>query len=159
MLELDPTGLRLQLPRLDAAQLAAVWPGGGFGPPSTEPGLTLHRLRPSSWRRDVRRGRAGGLSIRDVTDSGAWSTEDRVGAAERALDRYSLVTDTGTEAEVLAWREVTLGRADWEVRVVVSSRLRADPDHFHLTSRVRAFEGPTLIWDRSRRQQVPRHGI
>ena len=161
LLELDAAGLRLELPRLTAAQLAAVWPDGGFGPPATAVGLDLRQRRAPSWRRDVGISSAGSLSIRDRTDSGHWSTADGVHVSERALDRYRLLADTGAQAEVIAWREVVVGRTGWEARVLASSRLSAaaDDDAFQLTSRVQAFDGRTLIWDRSRRRQVPRHGI
>jgi predicted acyl esterase len=163
LLDLDPLALHLRLPRLSAAQLAEAWPGCGFGPPSTEPGLELQRLRPPSWQRDIRGGQSGGqsggLSIREATDAGAWATDAGVSADERALDRYRLRTHTAADAEVFAWRQVTLGRPGWKVRVKVSSRLRADADRFYLSSRVRAFEDATLVFDRNRRQNIPRHGI
>ena len=160
-LELDPAGLRLELPRLDPARQAALWPDGGFGAPSGAAGLALRHLRPPSARRDIRPYGSGGISIRDRTDAGAWSTADGVLASERALDRYRLLSDTAATAEVIAWREVVVGRQGWEARVLASSRLRsaADTDTLLLSSRVQAFEGSRLLWDQSRRRSVPRHGF
>ncbi len=168
LLELDLAGLKLDLPELaeaDAAPAPEVADGPGqaaapFGPPigALVDLPTPNELRPASWVRRRRDLPGGGICITDRGDGGAWRDGDGVLTAERSLDRYRLGGDTGGGPELLAWREIRVGRSGWEAKVLAAGRLWSTDSHFHLSSRVIACWEGEQVWSLRRLAQFPRQG-
>ncbi|SLN41547.1 Cocaine esterase [Roseivivax jejudonensis] len=67
--------------------------------------------------------------------------------AAEARERYSILPDDPTSAtgEVTWIHEMR--REDWSVRTETETRLTCDTTHFHVTARLRAWEGDALVRD------------
>lgn len=56
-------------------------------------------------------------------------------------------------------RECSLEREGWRTRIVTSSRMTADAEHFHVENTLRAWEGDEPVFERTWHRSVPRDGV
>lgn len=158
--EVDLQRLRLELPLIRGG---ASRPSGeqDFGAAIAGAGSPAEggRLRePSPWERKVAQLPDGGIRILDRGDGGARRDELGVLTGERALDRYRWRGHTGAAPEVLAWREVEVGRAAWRAKVQAAGHLTSTDRHFIVSSHVIATWEGERIFRLKRRIALPRRG-
>ena len=53
----------------------------------------------------------------------------------------------------------TLSRSGWSVRTETYTTMRSDAQNFHLTGRIEAFEGDTLVFERDFDETIARDHI
>lgn len=156
---IDLDRLRLELP-VHHAGAARPIPRGELGPALAQTGQPGggRILREASWQRRTADLPDGGIRILDRSDGGARRAADGVLTAERALDRYRWRGHTGAAPEVLAWREVEVGRAGWRAKVLAASRLTSTDRHFIINSHVIATWEGERVFRLQRRKALPRRG-
>lgn len=156
-----PRGSTLHLPvrsprPAEDAALRPYEPPEGAPPLPTTPLAEPHH----DWR--VVRELAADTSTLEVTNDAG---RVRLGAAEdagatvvgrHATEWYrSRANDYDSVSGETRWVR-SLGRGDWQVRTVTTTRLTSDPTHFHLHADLDAYEGEARVFCRTFRRSYPR---
>jgi uncharacterized protein len=69
---------------------------------------------------------------------------------------WSIHPGNPLSARALIRWEQTLKRGDWSIRTETSSEMRSDATHFHVMGHVKAFEGDSIIFERSYADAIER---
>jgi len=138
------------------AVLRPYEPPEGAPPLPTTPLAEPHH----DWR--VVRELAADTSTLEVTNDAG---RVRLGAAEdagatvvgrHATEWYrSRANDYDSVSGETRWVR-SLGRGDWQVHTVTTTRLTSDPTHFHLHADLDAYEGEARVFCRTFRRSYPR---
>ena len=147
----------LDLPVL-APDDAAAGSAPAFGPPRSAPRLPTRELGASEPFRTVEHDEPSGRLTVTIDPEGdhRYALPDGLEISEHARDRFSIEEHDPTSAVVRCERRLGLRRGDWQVEVRTESEMRADRTDFHLLDRVRAYEGPDLVFDRTWERSIPR---
>jgi hypothetical protein len=144
--------LPLRAPRPEDDALAP------FGPAEGTPRIARDILRPPGRSRRLVLDQATRRQTLEVgADSGRirWRSLD-LETERTGRDTHSIVEGDPLSAEVRCEHRFELARDDWRVRGETDSTMTCDAQRFHVTNRVRAWEGEELVHDRERRFEVPR---
>ncbi len=150
--------LRLPLYHPDPAQEAALAPFGASE--GAAPGALLE-IRPratlqSQDRIDQDPGQ-GRVELVRSRDRGAWKTLDTdVHYDTRGELRFAIQAHDPLSASQTIDLTCELGRANWQIRTEVTTRLTADADQFRIVARLRAWEGDKAVFERDWDLQLPR---
>jgi predicted acyl esterase len=109
-----------------------------------------------NWR--VIRDLATDLSTLEVIDDhGAYRLED-IGTTvrRRAEEWYSYQGDDFSSPVGRARWIRALERGSWSIRTVTSTRLSCDPEHFHLSAELDAYEGDTRVYSHNWQRRIRR---
>lgn len=153
-LTLHASGCELRLPiRHDNGQ-----PTPSFAEPESAPPLTTREIRPAHHVRRFSRDYVNGRSIAEfIADFGEYQdlsidlTRGSVAREYYAIDP----TDPTTARMDTHWTQ-TLNRGEWSVRTESHASLRCDAERFHVSARVEAYEGDTLIHEKHWERTLPR---
>jgi putative CocE/NonD family hydrolase len=118
-------------------------------------------VRPSSNSRKVERDAAtGAVTLAIVDDFGEIRDADHgLVNGGIARERWTIHPDDPLSARGVTHWTSTLSRDGWSLRTETFSAMRSDADTFHLTGRIEAYEGETLIFERDFKEEVPRDHI
>lgn len=131
-----------------------------FAPAQAAPPVALTELRAPSNRREVHIDQGSGMHTLTIVDDFGASRIDEHGLCYGAVGRetYRIHPDNPLSArQECHWTEERW-RGDWKVRTETRSALRASKTHWHVTGRLEAYEGATLVfsrdWDRKIRRKM-----
>lgn len=132
-----------------------------FPDPEAASPWRVETLRKSSNSREVSRDPATGfVSLSIVDDFGEVRDSDHGlvnGGVAREVWRIDPIDPLSAEGET-HWTQ-TLSRNEWSVRTETFTKMRSDAQNFHLTGRIVAYEGETLVFERNFEEIVARDHI
>ncbi|SMH53313.1 CocE/NonD family hydrolase [Mesorhizobium australicum] len=133
--------------RFEAPQAASAW--------------QVEELRPPSSERRIERDLETGLvTVVVANDFGEVRDLDHgLVSGSRMSERWTIRPDDPLSARAEIWWEQTLGRGDWSVRTEARSAMRSDPEHFHLTARLDAWEDHATVFGRDFAASIPRRHL
>jgi hypothetical protein len=79
--------------------------------------------------------------------------------AEKGSDTFSIVEGDPLSARADSEWTITLGRGDWQTRVVTESAVSCDAESFHVANRVEGYEGDEQIFSRTWTTTIARDHI
>ncbi|AZL60645.1 CocE/NonD family hydrolase [Tabrizicola piscis] len=134
--------------------------GDDWVPPPAESGPAWrHRvLRAGTAARRVETDLIGGrVTLVVETDEGDSENLDHgLVSGGTMSERWSILPDDPLSARAeIAWQQ-RLSRGDWSVRTEALTTMWGDATHLHFHSRLTAWEGETVVHDRSSAHKVPR---
>jgi uncharacterized protein len=132
-----------------------------FPEPEAATPWRIETLRESSNSRKVDRNPAtGSVTLSIVDDFGEVRDSDH-GLVNGGIARETWTIDPAdplsAEGET-HWTQ-TLSRNEWSVRTETFTKMRSDTQNFHLTGRIVAYEGDTLVFERNFEEIVARDHI
>ena len=147
------TEASLALPVRPAAQ-GDEW---RFEAPESAKPWQIENVRKAKSSRTSERGEDGTVKLTVFNDFGC----DR--DLEHGLESGSLTEeiwsihpgDPLSARADIRW-EQTLKRSDWSIRTETSSEMRSDQTHFHVTGHVKAFEGDSIVFERTYTDAIER---
>ena len=102
----------------------------------------------------------GRVELVRTRDRGAWRTTDTDVAYDATGElRFSIQADDPLSAMQQMDLTSTLGREGWDARTQVVTRLTSTADAFVLHASLAAFEGETLVFDRTWDVTIPRDNV
>ena len=132
-----------------------------FPEPEAATPWRIETLRESSNSRKVDRNPAtGSVTLSIVDDFGEERDSDHGlvnGGIAREIWTIDPVDPLSAEGET-HWTQ-TLSRNEWSVRTETFTKMRSDAQNFHLTGRIVAYEGDTLVFERNFEEIVARDHI
>jgi uncharacterized protein len=132
-----------------------------FPAPEAAAPWQVETLRKSSNIRKIDRNPAtGSVTLSIVDDFGEVRDSDHRlvnGGVAREIWTIDLADPLSAEGET-HWTQ-TLSRNEWSVRTETFTKMRSDALNFHLTGRIVAYEGETLVLERNFEEIVPRDHI
>lgn len=155
----------LHLPMRDGAALAQQDAQlAPFGEAQGAPPSALVEIRPRTTDRSQDRMTEhlgeGLVELVRSRDRGAWRTLDSdVSYDTRGEHRFSIQVDDPLSAQQQLTLTSTLGRAGWQVRTDVTTRLSASADAFRIEARLDAWEGETPVFSRDWLLEFPRDNL
>jgi len=154
-LTLDESQTCLELPVQDHASPLSH----PFLEPENGPALEQAWIRPSS----------GAWTVEEDMETGSLTTHILDDYGDRIISKLGLRTSLkGTEAWKISpddplsatadiYFETLTGRADWQITTQVSTRMKADETHFHITANVIALENGKQIFHKSYNHAIKRN--
>ena len=155
----EPVTLTLLTGGIDIPERAA---GSGnevsFEEPEAARPWNTQTVRPASNSRTVERDDKTGLvTLAIVDDFGEIRDADhglRNGGIAR--ERWTIHPANPLSARGITHWTSTLSRDEWSVRTETFAAMHSDASNFHLTGRIEAFEGDTLVFERDFHETIPR---
>ena len=146
------TGGALEVPRRTGAE----W--SGFGPPRSAPPLVTETLAPRAESKRIITDHGARTITTEITgDDGVY--RDTTHGLETGLCVHETFTipmdDPGAASARFHWTR-SKGRGAWQVRTECEVYQRGDGPDFAITSWIKAWEGDTLIFERTWDTRVPR---
>ncbi len=90
-------------------------------------------------------------------EGGAHINEHGFYHSGEAHERYSVLPDDPTSAEgEVTWTH-EMRREDWSVKTITHTHLTSDTEAFHITAKLRAWEGETLVREKDWTVSIPRN--
>jgi uncharacterized protein len=121
----------------------------------------IETLRQSSNRREIERDEeTGTVSLNIVDDFGEVRDKDH-GLLNGGVARETWTIDPADPLSAYGethWTQ-TLSRPGWSVRTETFTKMQSDAQNFHLSGRIEAYEGETLVFERNFDEIVPRGHI
>ncbi|MDX1608941.1 MAG: CocE/NonD family hydrolase [Halofilum sp. (in: g-proteobacteria)] len=149
-------GSHLELPVLTDVGGAGADGGPEPIPPVPPARMTQLEVPDNGWslRHDLGRGEHQ-LEVRD--GKGRFRIDEAgLTVTRTGWERYRVVDgDWQSPCGETRWR-VSLARGEWEVTTITETLLTADPEAFHLTASLRAFENGELVHQRDWQRTIPR---
>lgn len=132
--------------------------GCAFEAPENTPPLRQQNLRAASNERTVTIDATTGRSVTRIVDDFGKNRnlEHGLTTGSTARESYSILPDEPLSAEVETHWTEELERKDWVARTETFTRMTADADAFHLTTRLEAYEGEVLIFSKDYQDTIPR---
>jgi putative CocE/NonD family hydrolase len=117
--------------------------------------------RESANRREVRRDAATGLVTLDITDDFGATRDLDHGLVDESIARERWTIDPADPLSAYGETHWTqkLSRCVWSVRTETFTTMRSDKTNFHLTGRIEAYEGETLVFERNFDESIPRRYV
>jgi predicted acyl esterase len=133
-------------------------PPPAFFAPQTAAPIASELLRePDYERRSTRDLGTNLVQFTNRIDGGCRELSDQALVSEWRVDEtFSIIEGEPLTARILSNRMRHVERADWNVRVETSSTLHADAQSFYVTDLVKAYEGETLVFERTHNFSTPR---
>jgi hypothetical protein len=138
-------------------------PGGSgdevqFGEPEAARPWNTQTVKPASNSRDVERDeKTGVVSLSIVDDFGEIrDAEHGLINGGIARERWSIDPANPLSARAMTHWTSTLSREAWSVRTETFAAMHSDPQNFHLTGRIEAYEGEALVFERNFHETIPR---
>ena len=97
--------------------------------------------------------------LHDENDHGMFSRADGLTYGHRSADRYMCTSNDPLSARSICEHDITIGRGDWQTRIVTWSELRCDRQWFFLDNRITAYEGDVVVAQHAHQHRVRRDGI
>ncbi|MBS3652302.1 CocE/NonD family hydrolase [Pseudaminobacter sp. 19-2017] len=132
-----------------------------FEGPEAAPKWRIETVRPASNSRKVERNEATGeVTLAIVDDFG----EDRdldhgLVNGGVAREKWTIRPNDPLSARGETHWTSTLSRDGWSLRTETYSSMHSDATTFHLTGRIEAYEGDTLVFERDFKEEIPRDFI
>ena len=76
-----------------------------------------------------------------------------------ARERWTIHPANPLSARGITHWTSTLSRDEWSVRTETFAAMHSDAANFHLTGRIEAYEGETLVFERDFHETIPRSFI
>jgi uncharacterized protein len=129
-----------------------------FAPPEAAPPWRTRNLRePENIRETTFDQRSGITTLRIVDDFGEVEDLDHgLITGSIAREWWDIHPDDPLSARGRTHWSDTLARGDWRLRTETFSQMHADAKTFHITARIEAYEGDTLIFERDFSRKIPR---
>jgi hypothetical protein len=129
-----------------------------FAAPEAAPGLAVEELEPAERHWRVNQDHATGRTVMEVAaGDGLFRLVDiDLTIKKQGRERYGVVGDDLASVTAEASWELSMQRGDWRVRSLTETTLTADPRHFHIHARLRAWEGDALVHERVWSERLPR---
>lgn len=158
---LHTAGCTLSLPVVEPGDLQDQ----EFEQPVTAPPTRLRTHRRGAMTRDVTYEQHTGRTIVALEyDSGDQEYADfglTVGSVRR--ERYEIAANDPLSAQMEThWTQTSArdhGGRPWRIRTEAYGRLTSDADAFYLSARLEAFEGDTVVYERSWQKTIPRQCV
>ncbi len=158
---LHTAGCTLSLPVVEPGDLQDQ----EFEQPVTAPPTRLKTHRRGAMTRDVTYEQHTGRTIVALEyDSGDQEYADfglTVGSVRR--ERYEIAANDPLSAQMEThWTQTSArdhGGRPWRIRTEAYGRLTSDADAFYLSARLEAFEGDTVVYERSWQKTIPRQCV
>jgi putative CocE/NonD family hydrolase len=154
-LELTAATLRLPLRPLADADETAFPPPEGASPWRTE------TIRSAGSERRVEHDQKTGIVTLTIADDFGERRDLDHGLATGSIARERWTIDPEDPLSAHGethWTE-TLSRSGWSVRTETHTTMRADRENFHLTARIEAYEGDSLVFERDFDETIRRDHI
>ena len=132
-----------------------------FAEPEGAPPRQVETLRESSNSRVVERDEATGTVTLAIVDDFGEVRELNHGLETASVARERWTIDPAEPLSAYGethWTQ-TLSRLGWSVRTETWTTMRSDAENFHLTGRIEAFEGDTLVFERAFDETIARDHI
>ncbi len=129
-----------------------------FAPPEAAPPWRTRTLREASNIRETTFDQQSGVTtLRIVDDFGEVEDLDH-GLINGSIARewWDIHPDDPLSAHGRTHWSDRIARGDWSVRTETFSQMWADAQTFHITARIEAYEGDTLIFERDFSSKIPR---
>jgi putative CocE/NonD family hydrolase len=129
-------------------------------PEAATPWQTETLRKNSNSRKVARNPATGSLTLNIVDDFGEVRDSDHGlvnGSVARETWTINAADPLSAEGET-HWTQ-TLSRNEWSVRTETFTKMRSDAQNFHLTGRIVAYEGATLVFERNFEETVARDHI
>jgi hypothetical protein len=155
--ELTITAGTLGLPLRPSANTDEVQ----FEPPEAEAPWQTNTLREGSNSRKVEHDlNSGEIHLILHDDFGKVEDADHglIGGSI-ARERWTIHPDDPRSARGLCHWTDEMGRGDWILRTETFSEMWSDATHFHLTARLEAYEGETLVYARDVEDKIKRRNL
>ncbi|MGB8983632.1 MAG: CocE/NonD family hydrolase [Anaerolineales bacterium] len=131
-----------------------------FDPPEGAPMLEYQSLRPEDATRtftyDVTKHQ---LQMVDRIDDGRNRLSNGIIYDSVIINKFSIVEGQPNSARVECTRQIEISRGDWQTRVETSSMMTSDPEHFHLTNILDAYEGQVRVFTKSWTRKIRREMV
>lgn len=131
-----------------------------FAPPEGAPMLEYQSLRPEDATRtftyDVTKHQ---LKMIDRIDDGRNRLSNGIIYDSLITNIFSIVEGQPNSARVECTRQIEISRGDWQTRVETSSVMTSDPEHFHLTNVLDAYEGQVRVFTKSWARKIRRERV
>lgn len=90
------------------------------------------------------------------TDSGNQRFPDGLSLWDVALDQFEIMEHNPLSAQATSKRTRTLGRGDWQVRIITHSEMTSDATNFYVYNHLTAYEGDQTFFERVWNKTIPR---
>lgn len=154
-----PTKLRINAGNLCLPMMCEGETVVKFDPPDNAEGWKTRTLRQSSNSRKIVLDRHSGVtSLEVLADFGEQEDLDH-GLVKGSVSRewWDIHPDDPNSATGRTHWTNTSSRGDWRVKTETYSSMHSDCENFHLTARIEAYEGDTLIFERDFEKIIPRN--
>ena len=118
-------------------------------------------MRESAHRREIEPDQTNGTVRLDILDDFGEVRDLEHGLVSGSVARESWTihpADPLSARGEAHWTQ-TLSRGEWAIRTEAFSRMRCDARNFHLTGRLLAYEGDSLVFERNFDELIARDGI
>lgn len=132
-----------------------------FEPAEGAPPWPAETLRAPAFTRETSQDPATGETCLAITHDAGAARDAGHGLATSSItrERWTIRPDDPLSATAEMQIEKEMSRGDWAVRTEGTTRLTADATDFHLSARLRAYEGERLIFDKSFEGTIPRDNL
>ena len=135
-----------------------------FPPAETAPPRKTESVRDANQSRTIERDVGSGEAVLRIIDDFGAARDNDTGLTSGTVARetYSIFPDDPLSARVaIHWTETLSrdGEPDWSVRTETYSAQWADAESFYLTSRIEAYEGDELIFEKDFEESIPRNMV
>lgn len=148
-------GTRLELPRISDVDDG---PKVEFGDSEIYQQIKKQVLRQAHRDRQVKFDVVNNVwKIEDLSDEGKLKllhNNIEYGSINKNL--WSIQSDDPLSAETTSDWELTLGRDDWQIKLITHSKMTADKDNFYLRNVLTAYEGDKEVFRRDWNNPIPR---
>lgn len=130
-----------------------------FNPPDPNASWNVRTIRDASQSRDITTDpETGVISVACVDDAGEVEDLDH-GLINGTVSRewWDIQPDDPLSARARAHWSYRNARGDWSVRTETFSEMWSDAQAFHLTARIEAYEGETLIFEKDFSETIRRN--
>ena len=115
-------------------------------------------LRPAEYRATKMEDQASGDILLEIFDDEGLSSDKDHGLIHGAITRYTRRINPHDPLSAQAkihWTQ-EIAREDWSVRTETRSEMHADATHYHLSASIEAYEGDTLVFEKTFQDSIPR---
>ncbi len=133
----------------------------GFADPEGARPWQIEIVRESAHRREIEPDQTNGTVRLDILDDFGEVRDLEHGLVSGSVARESWTihpADPLSARGEAHWTQ-TLSRGEWAIRTEAFSRMRCDARNFHLTGRLLAYEGDSLVFERNFDELIARDGI
>lgn len=128
-----------------------------FETPEGAPAWQIENVRKAKSSRTTAHGEGGTVTLTVFNDFGCdRDLEHGLETGSLTEEVWSIHPDDPLSARAEIRWEQTLRRGDWSVRTETSSAMWSDATHFHLTGKVTAYEGDSVIFTRDYADSIER---
>jgi predicted acyl esterase len=144
----------LSLPLRAAGAEAAV----SFAAPESGPPANHTQLQPVHWEQKLTHDVLTGETVFSAERNEGLKRLENNGLeiGTSMTERLSIREDDPISAETVMTRVYEIGRGDWRTKIEARTRLTATATAFNLASRIHAYEGDTMVFEKEWTRTIPR---